>query len=98
MDNLLEVRDVHTFIGQFHILQGVTVQRAQRRDHHTAGAQRRGQDDDPQDDPGADAAAPGSGHPRRRRRFRGRRTFDISALGIGFVPDYRAIFRDLTVA
>ena len=25
------------------------------------------------------------------------RTFEIAALGIGFVPDYRAIFRDLTV-
>ena len=26
MENLIEVRDIHTFIGQFHILQGVTVQ------------------------------------------------------------------------
>jgi len=26
MENLLEVEDIHTFIGQFHILQGVTVQ------------------------------------------------------------------------
>lgn len=26
MGNLLEIRDIHTFIGQFHILQGVTVE------------------------------------------------------------------------
>ncbi|MEO0564256.1 MAG: ATP-binding cassette domain-containing protein, partial [Chloroflexota bacterium] len=24
-DNILEVRDIHTFIGQYHILEGVTV-------------------------------------------------------------------------
>ena len=26
MDNELEVRDIHTFIGQFHILQGVSLE------------------------------------------------------------------------
>src|SRR5260370_17441018 len=25
-ENVLEVRDIHTFIGQFHILEGVTVE------------------------------------------------------------------------
>ncbi len=25
MANLLEIKDIHTFIGQFHILEGVTV-------------------------------------------------------------------------
>ena len=25
MENLLEVRDIHTFIGQYHILQGVSI-------------------------------------------------------------------------
>ena len=25
-DNLLEVKDIHTFIGQFHILEGVSVE------------------------------------------------------------------------
>ncbi|MCI0478534.1 MAG: ATP-binding cassette domain-containing protein, partial [Anaerolineales bacterium] len=29
--------------------------------------------------------------------IRGRRTYDIASMGIGFVPDYRAIFRDLSV-
>jgi branched-chain amino acid transport system ATP-binding protein len=31
------------------------------------------------------------------QEVRGRRPFDIAALGIGYVPEHRAIFRDLTV-
>jgi len=30
--------------------------------------------------------------------IRGRRAFDIAAMGIGYVPEHRAIFRDLSVA
>jgi branched-chain amino acid transport system ATP-binding protein len=32
------------------------------------------------------------------REIQGRRSFDIAAMGIGFVPEHRAIFRDLSVA
>jgi branched-chain amino acid transport system ATP-binding protein len=32
------------------------------------------------------------------RRIDGMRSYDIAALGFGFVPEHRAIFRDLTVA
>jgi branched-chain amino acid transport system ATP-binding protein len=32
------------------------------------------------------------------QEIQGRRSFDIAALGIGFVPEHRAIFRDLSVA
>jgi branched-chain amino acid transport system ATP-binding protein len=31
------------------------------------------------------------------REIQGRRSFEISAMGIGFVPEHRAIFRDLSV-
>ena len=31
------------------------------------------------------------------REVQGMPPFDIAALGIGFVPEHRAIFRDLTV-
>ena len=32
------------------------------------------------------------------QEIQGRRSYDIAALGIGFVPEHRAIFRDLSVA
>ncbi len=32
------------------------------------------------------------------QEIQGRRSFDIAAMGIGFVPEHRAIFRDLSVA
>jgi branched-chain amino acid transport system ATP-binding protein len=32
------------------------------------------------------------------REIQGRRSFDIASMGIGFVPEHRAIFRDLSVA
>ena len=31
------------------------------------------------------------------REIQGMRSFDIASLGIGFVPEHRAIFRDLSV-
>ncbi len=31
------------------------------------------------------------------QEIQGRRSFDIAAMGIGFVPEHRAIFRDLSV-
>ena len=44
MDTLLEVRDVHTFIGQYHILQGVESIGPQGWHHGFAGSQRRRKD------------------------------------------------------
>jgi len=97
MDNLLEVRDVHTFIGQFHILQGVTVSVPKGAITTLQGRNGAGKTTTLK-------TILGLTPPRQGQvildgqEIQGRRTFDISALGIGFVPDYRAIFRDLTVA
>jgi branched-chain amino acid transport system ATP-binding protein len=96
MESLLEVRDVHTFIGQYHILQGVSV--SVRKGNILALLGRNGA--------GKTTTLKtilGLTPPRQGEVFfdgkpiHGMRSFDIAALGIGFVPEQRAIFRDLTV-
>ena len=94
--NILELRDIHTFIGPFHILQGVSL--TVPRGSITALLGRNG----------AGKPAPlksimGMTPPRTGeilfdgRPVHGLRSFEIASQGIGFVPDYRAVFRDLTV-
>ncbi len=94
--NLLEVQDIHTFIGQYHILQGVTV--SVPRDHITALLGRNGA--------GKTTTLKtilGLTPPSRGRvvfngsEIQGLPSYEIASLGIGFVPEHRAIFRDLTV-
>lgn len=96
-DNLLEVRDIHTYIGQFHILQGVSV--AVPRGSITTLLGRNGA--------GKTTTLKsilGLTPPRHGevifdgQAIQGRRSFDIAALGLGYVPEHRAIFRDLSVA
>ena len=96
MENLLEVRDVHTFIGQFHILQGVTVNVPKGTITALLGRNGAGKTTTLKTILGLTPPRTGTiifdG-----QEIQGRRTLDISAMGIGFVPDYRAIFRDLSV-
>ncbi len=96
METLLEVRDIHTFIGQYHILQGVSL--SVRRGGITALLGRNGA--------GKTTTLKsilGLTPPRQgevifdSRPIHEMRSFDIAALGIGFVPEQRAIFRDLSV-
>jgi branched-chain amino acid transport system ATP-binding protein len=96
MEHLLQVRDVHTFIGQFHILQGVTVNVPKGTITALLGRNGAGKTTTLKTILGLTPPRTGTiifdG-----QEIQGRRTFDISAMGIGFVPDYRAIFRDLSV-
>jgi branched-chain amino acid transport system ATP-binding protein len=95
--NLLEVRDIHTFIGQFHILQGVTVNIPQGSIVALLGRNGAGKTTTLK-------SILGLTPPRRGQvildgqEIQGRRSYDIAAMGIGFVPEHRAIFRDLSVA
>jgi branched-chain amino acid transport system ATP-binding protein len=97
MSNLLEVRDVHTYIGQFHILQGVTVTVPKGTITALLGRNGAGKTTTLK-------TILGLTPPRQGqvildgREIQGRRSFDIAAMGIGFVPEHRAIFRDLSVA
>ena len=96
-NNLLEVHGIHTFIGQFHILQGVTV--AVRKGSIVALLGRNGAGKTTTLKSILGLTPPSQGQVIFNQvDILGRRSFDIAAMGIGFVPEHRAIFRDLSVA
>lgn len=96
MDYILDVQNIHTFIGQYHILQGVDVRVPKGSITALLGRNGAGKTTTLKSIIGLVA-------PREGKvifddaEVQGRRPFEIAALGIGFVPEHRAIFRDLTV-
>ncbi|MGD2158227.1 MAG: ABC transporter ATP-binding protein [Anaerolineales bacterium] len=95
--NLLAVSDIHTFIGQFHILQGVTVEVPKGSIVALLGRNGAGKTTTLKSILGL--TPPNQGKVVfNDQEIQGRRSFDIAAMGIGFVPEHRAIFRDLSVA
>ena len=96
MENLLEIKDIHTFIGQYHILQGVSVSAPRGAITALLGRNGAGKTTTLKTilglTPPRDGKVIFAG-----REINGMRSFDIAALGIGFVPEHRAIFRDLSV-
>jgi branched-chain amino acid transport system ATP-binding protein len=96
MDYLLDVRDIHTFIGQYHILQGVDVRVPKGSITALLGRNGAGKTTTLKSILGL--TPPRQGAVRfEGEELRGLPSFDIAAQGIGFVPEHRAIFRDLTV-
>ena len=94
--NLLEVLDIHTHIKQFHILQGVTVQVPKGSIVSLLGRNGAGKTTTLKSILGL--TPPRSGKIiLDGQEIQGRRSFDIASMGIGFVPEHRAIFRDLSV-
>ena len=96
MDHLLEVQGVETFIGQYHILQGVDVIVPKKSITTILGRNGAGKTT-------TIKTILGLTPPRKGKvifdgfEIQGMRSFDIANLGIGFVPENRAIFRDLSV-
>ena len=95
-NDLLQVETIHTFIGQFHILEGVSL--SVPRGSITALLGRNGA--------GKTTTLKsiiGLLSPREGRvlfdgqAINGRPAYEIASLGIGYVPEHRAVFRDLTV-
>lgn len=95
--NLLEVRDIHTYIGQFHILQGVTAEVPRGSIAALLGRNGAGKTTTLKSILGLTPPSQGA-VVLDGEEIQGRRSFDIAAMGIGFVPEHRAIFRDLSVA
>jgi branched-chain amino acid transport system ATP-binding protein len=94
--NLLEVLDIHTHIKQFHILQGVTVQVPKGSIVSLLGRNGAGKTTTLKSILGL--TPPRSGKIiLEGQEIQGRRSYDIASMGIGFVPEHRAIFRDLSV-
>ncbi len=96
MSDLLEVRDIHTYIGQFHILQGVTLRVKKGSICALLGRNGAGKTTTLK-------SIIGLTPPRVGQvifdgdEIQGQRSYEIASMGIGFVPEHRAIFRDLSV-
>jgi branched-chain amino acid transport system ATP-binding protein len=96
MDYILDTQDIHTFIGQYHILQGVSVQVPKGSITALLGRNGAGKTTTLK-------SILGLTPPRQGRvifegrQVQGLRPFEIASMGIGFVPEHRAVFRDLTV-
>ena len=96
-DYILEVDAIHTFIGQFHILEGVSLQVPRNSITVLLGRNGAGKTTTLK-------SILGLTPPREGRvifdgrEIQGQRAFDVAALGIGYVPENRAIFRNLSVA
>jgi branched-chain amino acid transport system ATP-binding protein len=94
--NMLELRDVNTFIGQFHILEGVSVEVPRGSVVALLGRNGAGKTTTLKTILGLTPARSGT-VTFDEQEITGLRSFDIAAMGIGFVPEHRAIFSDLTV-
>jgi branched-chain amino acid transport system ATP-binding protein len=96
MANILEVEGIQTFIGLFHILEGVSLTVPEGSITALLGRNGAGKTTTLK-------SILGLTPPREGRVLfagedvRGRPPYNIAALGIGYVPEHRAIFRDLTV-
>ena len=96
MSDLLEVRDIHTFIGQFHILEGVTVTVPRGSITVMLGRNGAGKTTTLRSIMGMTPPEQGS-ITFDGESLVGKRSFNIAQMGIGYVPEHRAVFRELTV-
>ena len=97
MTAVLEVQDLHTFIGQFHILEGVSFEVPEGSVTVLLGRNGAGKTTTLRSIMGL--WKPGQGTIRYKgQRLNGLAPYDVAQLGIGYVPEYRAIFRQLSVA
>jgi branched-chain amino acid transport system ATP-binding protein len=96
MEYSLDVQDIHTFIGQYHILQGVNLRVPKGSITALLGRNGAGKTTTLKSILGLTPPSQGKVI-LDGEEIQGFRSFDIAARGIGFVPEHRAIFRDLSV-
>jgi branched-chain amino acid transport system ATP-binding protein len=96
MTNILEVRDIQTFIGQFHILEGVSVDVPEGSITVLLGRNGVGKTTTLKSILGLTPPRKGTVM-FNGEEIQGLPTHQIASLGIGYVPENRAIFVDLTV-
>ncbi|MCP3973384.1 MAG: ABC transporter ATP-binding protein [bacterium] len=95
--SFLRLNGIHTFIEQFHILQGVTIDVPEGSIVALLGRNGAGKTTTLKTILGLHPARDGS-VTYEGADITHRRSFDIAAMGIGYVPEHRAIFADLSVA
>lgn len=96
MDNILEINAIHTYIGQFHILEGVSVKVKRNAITVMLGRNGAGKTTTLKSILGLTPPRQGT-VVFNGKEIQGRRAYDIANLGIGYVPEHRAIFRNLSV-
>ncbi|HSF83626.1 MAG TPA: ABC transporter ATP-binding protein [Anaerolineales bacterium] len=97
MTNILVIQDIHTFIGQFHILQGVSFEVPQGSVTVLLGRNGAGKTTTLRSIMGLWKPTQGA-ISFMDQALIGKHAYDIAQLGVGYVPEYRAIFRQLSVA
>ncbi|HBY07450.1 MAG TPA: ABC transporter ATP-binding protein [Chloroflexi bacterium] len=96
MNNILEVCDIHTFIGQFHILEGVSLEVPEGSITVLLGRNGAGKTTTLKSVLGLTPPSEGS-ITFAGEEIQGQFSYKIASKGIGYVPERRAIFRDLSV-
>jgi branched-chain amino acid transport system ATP-binding protein len=96
MTNVLEVNDIHTFIGQFHILEGVSVEVPDSSITALLGRNGAGKTTSLKSILGLTPPSKGT-ISFNGAEIQGQPTHQIASKGIGYVPEHRAIFSDLSV-
>src|SRR5881227_200842 len=95
-ENILEVRDIHTFIGQFHILEGVSLDVPRGSITVILGRNGAGKTTTLKTimalTPPRHGTIVFDGKP-----LVGKPAYSVAQQGIGYVPEHRAIFRELSV-
>lgn len=93
---ILSVENIHTFIGQFHILEGVSLEVSYGSITVMLGRNGAGKTTTLKSILGL--TPPGQGKVIfEGNEIQGKRAYNIANLGIGYVPEHRAIFRALSV-
>jgi branched-chain amino acid transport system ATP-binding protein len=95
--NILEVNAIQTFIGQFHILDGVSLKVPRNSITVMLGRNGAGKTTTLKSIMGLTPPREGS-VVFDGEEIQGRHAYDIANLGIGYVPEHRAIFYNLSVA
>lgn len=95
-DLMLRVDNIHTFIGQFHILEGVSVEVPAGSITVLLGRNGAGKTTTLRSIMGMTPPQEGQ-IVLGGKSINGMRSFQIAQLGIGYVPEHRAIFKELSV-
>lgn len=96
MEPILILDSIHTFIGQFHILEGVSLNVAKGGITVLLGRNGAGKTTTLKSILGLTPPRYGKAI-FDGQEIQGKRAYDIANLGIGYVPEHRAIFRNLSV-
>jgi len=96
MNTLLKLNDVHTYIGQYHILQGINFEAMEGQVSVLLGRNGAGKTTTLKTIMGLTPASKGEVE-FRAHSIKKNPTYKVAKLGIGYVPENQGIFADLTV-